>query len=241
MKTKLEEAKAWIVENIDEFAQQLIGKKERGRPKNQERADYILKRLNDGVLGREIAKELGVSEGTVSYYARRNGFNRSTGRRKGFRHKGQDARDKKLLKLDNGERTLQEIGDRFGLTRERVRQVIKMNGRRPHREIIRTRMIERQECARRIKASEKTARDAKRMTPTKQAKKMSRLLGQGLTIAEVGERIGKSRITTGVTMVRYRKRWPHLFPYRRKWKGHAKGFIVEADTRPYHLMRNGTK
>lgn len=88
--------------------------------------DEFLRLANAGLFGREIAAQFGVHYQYVMAYARKLGV-------KLARPVTKDVSDKAKARLEDCKRrylageTLQQIGDAYGLTRERVRQILTKN------------------------------------------------------------------------------------------------------------------
>lgn len=124
-------------------------------------------------------------------------------------------RDAQIIALDDGTRTLQDIGDEFGLTRERVRQILALHGVRPHSELIEQKKRAKEIRVEMLRQKALRQREAQRTQPSEHVQLISNLYNSGLTAGEVGSVMGLAAATIGVAISgRYRKRWPHLFPYK---------------------------
>lgn len=122
-----------------------------------------------------------------------------------------------MFEVEN--KTLQEIGDVAGISRERVRQIVEKAGCKPRRVANR----ERREIMKSVELEEKKlkaeVRKLERMQQThsknlKQYGELLELWESNYTITEIAVRLGKSEGYVGGTISRLRSRWG-WFKYRR--------------------------
>lgn len=238
------ETAEWICGHARELASKILTPH---IPKSlRPRQEEVLEMLNSGMLYRQIAERLGVCMATVHSFAKAHGIERGRGRRTGQYPAELAARDKAIVEMDSTDNyTLEQVGQKFGMTRERVRQILLAHGTRKHSELQHKKSIERAERVATEKQKRKQIREEARLSPSQHVLDIAELYAKGLGYRQIGERLGRPAMVVAVDVCgRYRKRWPHLFPYRKKHKGHPKGCIKPADTRPYHLIHaneNGKK
>jgi predicted transcriptional regulator len=237
MKATLEETAAWIREHAEEFAAKLIApSKRQPRIPDEKRRQIAQALAKGGELDSQIMKRFGVSQcmGTLI----RKEFSLPIGRKGPWRNTEEmHRRDEKILALDDGTRTLKDIGDKFGITRERVRQIFEANGQ-PHMELRHKLRASKTEAIQHKRMAKRAQREAERMIPSTKVWHMAHLFRWGKTYREIGEELGLKPESVQVHICgHYRKRWPHLFPYRRAWGGKPAGWIPEQDARPYWKIR----
>lgn len=90
---------------------------------SRRRRDAIFDAVAGGMTRRQAALAFGVSLATA--YEASRGLARA---RPGPAPRGPDARASRMIEMHRAGLTLQQIGDRYGVTRERARQIIKRHG-----------------------------------------------------------------------------------------------------------------
>lgn len=91
--------------------------------------DAVIREYVDGATGSELAEKYGVSTPTVLSRVRAAGVARRRGPRQGHGSKRMcPDRDAAIAARRRSGETLQSIGDEYGLTRERVRQICQREG-----------------------------------------------------------------------------------------------------------------
>lgn len=113
-----------------------------------------------------------------------------------------------------GGKTLEQVGEMAGVTRERIRQILYYQGIVPMRDMVPARKIERLQRIRHDQAlrsaartQEKTALIENKYAPWRQ------MWAEGLTLAEMGERVKKKPSAVAATIHHLRER-TDWFPYR---------------------------
>lgn len=121
--------------------------------------DILAFYASHGMTRRETADELGVQYSRISTVAKAAGirFPRQAGTGKHGRNGKVTTRHDQIVALYQSGKTLQEIGDTFGVTRERIRQILRVNsvpaiegGATVRREKVRARKVSaaEQQCLR---------------------------------------------------------------------------------------------
>jgi AraC-like DNA-binding protein len=137
----------------------------------------------------------------------RKAGNNAGGKRGGGR--GQAKRDAEIIRLHVAGVVHPRIAKRFGLTRERVRQIVAMHQQTPRRAMQRRRRAE--DAVRR--ATEGRERQRKRQA---RLKALSLAWKRGDSIAEIAAAFGMRTPNAANSLISYRrKRHPALFPRRR--------------------------
>src|ERR1035437_1194811 len=132
---------------------------------------------------------------------------------KNKRQKLSGAERQKLLRGDLRGVSHAELGRKFRITRERVRQICKEVGHIKRRIKAKEEKVKLQEKAIQAKLSKK----AKKLLPSKRIIKLSKLIREKKNLDLVAKKIGlKVETLRSSISGRYRKKWPELFPYLRR-------------------------
>lgn len=192
--------------------------------KRAERAHQILELIGQGIPRKEIAGRLATTESEVSKICRANGIFAIAGRKSGsgcgYGVKLSKEQYEEILRRDDANVPHAEIGRAFGISRERVRQICVAAGHPP-----RARRSVEQSALKRAanKIARIEQRVTKKFTPSPLTLKWSAHWKRGLTIRQIADKFGKTRLHAGVNIIRMRRRFPALFPYRRpanlRWMG----------------------
>jgi Sigma-70, region 4 len=144
-----------------------------------------------------------------------------------------------ILRLHaSGQFKLREIGERFGVTRERVRQLAQERGLAPRRLHVEAQRQVKAAEARRQAEERKAGREAARLSPNARVRIASREWVAGMPRGVIAQLTGfpNGNALSVTICAHWRKRWPHLFPYRKAYGGRPKGFVGEPDLRPYKVI-----
>jgi DNA-binding CsgD family transcriptional regulator len=190
----------------------------RFEPKSQrckERAAKILELVHQGHPRKEIAQLLQVAESEISKVCRSNNLwalpGQKKGGGKGYGRKLMRSQYEEILRRDDKDESHADIGKLFGVSRERIRQICKAAGHPDRRDRAKRVTASQREAAR---VERQRIRALKKITPTRMALAFADLWKEGKTLGEIAVAMGRTRGSMGVKLVRCRKRYPSLFPYR---------------------------
>jgi transposase-like protein len=188
-----------------------------------ERLTPEFRRLPDSVVD-EYAKGTGLSDiarkhGTTATYIRKKLVSLGTAIRKSGNNAGgkrgggkvQAKRDAEIIRMHVEGVVHPRIAERYGLTRERVRQIVAMYDQTPRRTMQRRRHAE--DMAR--QAAEARERKIKREA---RLQALSTAWKRGDSISEIAAGFGLRTPNAANALISYRrKRYPALFPLRKPW------------------------
>ena len=120
-------------------------------------------------------------------------------------------RDAEIIRLHTKEIAHQRIADQYGLTRERVRQIVALHNQVPRRTVQRRRRAEARVREAAIARERKSKAEARLQA-------LSAAWKRGDSIAEIAAAFGMRTPNAANALVSYRrKRYPALFPLRKPW------------------------